>query len=150
MGCRKGGAWHAPCTRGNRIRPIAKEKSHANQEEETRDARDKDEMVIGMAWFRREEWSRFLEVSADRDQLEETYDEWLQSAPQALLDFAAEGQRLEKVDVGVDELLKWCRTLHLRAGHHRAALPGPLRLASLGPTMTPVGPGVHALADATS
>ena len=75
--------------------------------------RGEDEVVIGMAWFRREEWAKLLEVSADRDQLEETYDEWLQSARQTLLHLRAEGQRVEKVDIGVDELLKWCQTRHV-------------------------------------
>ena len=74
------------------------------------DERGKDEVAVGVAWFRREEWPRLLEVSADRDQFEEIYDEWLQSARDMLLRLGAEGQRVEKVDVGVEELLKWCRT----------------------------------------
>ena len=85
----------------------------AGKKKTSRDASGKDEMVIGVAWFRREEWPRLLEVSADRDQLEETYDEWLQSARQTLLHLRAEGQRVEKVDIGVDELLKWCQTRHV-------------------------------------
>lgn len=76
-------------------------------------ASEKDEMVIGIAWFRRDEWPKLLEVSADRDQLENTYDEWLESARRTLLKLRAEGRRMEKVEVGVEQLLEWCRTRHV-------------------------------------
>jgi hypothetical protein len=33
--------------------------------------------MLGVAWYRPEECSRLLEIAADRDGLEDTYEEWL-------------------------------------------------------------------------
>ncbi len=44
--------------------------------------------------------------------LEDTYDEWLQSAQRTLPDLDAQGVAVEKVDVGVDELVAWCQQEH--------------------------------------
>ncbi len=39
-----------------------------------------DEIVVGMAWYRREQWPMLRAVSADADKLEESYDEWVEYA----------------------------------------------------------------------
>ncbi len=67
------------------------------------------DMAIGVAWYCREEWGRLLAVSVDRERMEETYDEWMRSARRTLLEMKGQGAHVEKVDVGVDELVKWCR-----------------------------------------
>ncbi len=67
-------------------------------------------IAIGLAWFRREEWPQLLASAADRENLEDTYDEWLRAARQTLLDATTRGLNIEKVDVGIDELLSWCRS----------------------------------------
>ncbi|MGA2033690.1 MAG: hypothetical protein ABSG68_15665 [Thermoguttaceae bacterium] len=66
-------------------------------------------VVCGIAWYREEEWPQLLAVSVDREDLEPTHAEWLQNAQRAVLDFSARGVPVRKVDVGVDELLEWCR-----------------------------------------
>ncbi len=66
-------------------------------------------MAVGLAWFRRDEWPQLLASAADREKLEDTYDEWLRDARQLLLDAATRGSVIEKVDVGIDEFLAWCR-----------------------------------------
>ena len=40
--------------------------------------------AIGDAWYRREQWNRLLEVSIDRDELEDNYDDWLRTAEETL------------------------------------------------------------------
>ena len=69
----------------------------------------KDPIAVGLAWFRRDEWPQLLASAVDREKLEDTYDEWLGEARKFLLDAAARGVAIEKVDVAVDELLVWCR-----------------------------------------
>ncbi len=64
---------------------------------------------VGLAWFRRDEWPQLLASAADREKLEDTYDEWLGEARKLLLDMATRGIAIEKVDVGIDELSAWCR-----------------------------------------
>jgi len=66
-------------------------------------------IVTGVAWYRREQWDRLLAVSADRDMLEPTFDEWLSFAEDKVKALERQGVRLQKVDVDVDELISWCR-----------------------------------------
>lgn len=49
------------------------------------------------------------EVLEDGDELEETYDEWLNSAEETVKGFADQGITLTKVEVDVDELLAWSK-----------------------------------------
>jgi hypothetical protein len=65
--------------------------------------------TIGVAWYQREEWPRLLAAASDRDDLEDTYDEWLQTAERTLLDLTAQCLAMEEVEVGVDELVSWCQ-----------------------------------------
>ena len=64
--------------------------------------------ILGIAWYRREEWSHLLEISADRDELEDTYEEWLSNAETRLHEMAEAGINPTKVYINLDELQKWC------------------------------------------
>ena len=64
--------------------------------------------VLGIAWYRREEWSHLLKISADRDELEDTYEEWLHNAEIRLHEMAEAGINPTKVYINLDELQKWC------------------------------------------
>jgi hypothetical protein len=64
--------------------------------------------ILGIAWYKREEWSRLLEISADRDELEDTYEEWLHNAEIRLHEMAEAGINPTKVYINLDELQKWC------------------------------------------
>lgn len=64
--------------------------------------------VVGVAWYRREQWNRLLEMSSDRDKLEDTFDEWKSSAEKQFDNLARSGFLVRKVDIDVDELLSWC------------------------------------------
>ena len=61
-----------------------------------RAARERGGMVMGIAWYRRGEWPKLLAAAADRDQLEETYDEWLQSAQETLGATVGQGPRIQE------------------------------------------------------
>ena len=65
-------------------------------------------VVVGVAWYRREQWPRLLEVSIDRDELEDRYDDWLEAMPRRLEEVHRAGHRPVKVDVDLDELMAWC------------------------------------------
>ena len=80
-----------------------------SKEKTSGQASNPSDMTIGVAWYSREEWGRLLEVSVDRERLEETHGEWLRSARRTLLEMKGQGVRVKKVDVGVDELVQWCR-----------------------------------------
>ena len=66
------------------------------------------QLVLGIAWYRRDQWSRLRELSLDADELEATYEEWLVWATERLEELKAKGVAAHKVDVDVEELLNWC------------------------------------------
>lgn len=64
--------------------------------------------VIGLAWYRPEQWKLLREVSADVEDLEETHSEWMAEANKTLTILKEEGVSFVKVDVDVEELANWC------------------------------------------
>ena len=66
------------------------------------------QVKFSIAWYKPEQWSRLLDISADRDDLEQTYGEWQLQAEKALADLAKRGGYPEKVVVDTEELLAWC------------------------------------------
>lgn len=70
-------------------------------------------VVVGIAWYRREQWPRLLEISEDREKLEESYDEWLASAVKGLGTFGSQGLKAVRVDIDTEELLAWCASRNL-------------------------------------
>ena len=70
-------------------------------------------IVTGVAWYRPEQWQRLREVSEDVDNLEETYDAWLQTAERMIRDGIPTDVAVEKIDVDVEEVLAWCNEMGL-------------------------------------
>lgn len=70
----------------------------------------KNSPLIGFAWYRREQWHRLLAISSDRDGLEDTYDEWLETAEKRVRELSRELGVIRKVDIDVEELLRWCNS----------------------------------------
>ena len=68
---------------------------------------------FGIAWYRPEQWSRLLEVSDDRDDLEATFAEWERLAEEKFRALQAEGMNIEKVVVDIDDHLAWCKSRKL-------------------------------------
>lgn len=64
--------------------------------------------ILGIAWYKREEWPGLLEIAADRDELEDTYEEWLNNAEIRLHEMAEAGINPTKVYINLDELQNWC------------------------------------------
>lgn len=65
--------------------------------------------VTGVAWYRREDWSRLREIASDRAKLDDSYEAWLAGAQKTLLELAVAGVAARRVNVDVDALVRWCR-----------------------------------------
>ena len=65
--------------------------------------------VTGVAWYRREDWSRLREIASDRTKLDDTYEAWLAGAQKTLLDLAIAGVAARRVSVDIEALVRWCR-----------------------------------------
>ena len=73
------------------------------------DPQEKEQVVIGIGWYRPDQWQLLREFSSDADELEETYAEWETEAAKAFGYAQNPGVLVVKVDVDVEELLTWCQ-----------------------------------------
>ncbi len=67
------------------------------------------ETITGIAWYRRDQWARLRELATDADRLEEAYEDWLAGAQKTIVQMTAAGVRVRRVDIELDELVRWCR-----------------------------------------
>jgi hypothetical protein len=66
-------------------------------------------LITGIAWYRRDQWTRLRNSAADADKLEESYDDWLAGAQNTLIQMTGTGVPAQRVDVDVDALVGWCQ-----------------------------------------
>ena len=66
-------------------------------------------LVVGLAWFDRKQWQRLTEAVEDRNELDDTYEQWQQSALDAVQMIERQGQKVERVHVEVESLVSWCK-----------------------------------------
>ena len=65
--------------------------------------------ITGIAWYRRGQWARLRELAADADGLEEAYEDWLAGAQKTIVQMMATGVRVRRIDIDLDDLVRWCR-----------------------------------------
>lgn len=65
-------------------------------------------LIVGLAWFDRKQWRRLTEVVEDRNELDATYEQWQQSALEAVRTIEGQGKKVEMVHVEVESLVSWC------------------------------------------
>lgn len=78
-------------------------------------------IVYGLCWYQPEQWDRLKEISSDRDDLEDTYEEWRRNANKSLSELRASGQVIKKVKINLEELLLWCNEQQLKINSHSRA-----------------------------
>lgn len=64
---------------------------------------------VGIAMYSREQWQRLLEVAADRDDLEASWEEWRAVQRENIIRLRGEGFEVHEVPVDVDALEEYCR-----------------------------------------
>ncbi|MBL7131238.1 MAG: hypothetical protein ISS45_07555 [Candidatus Omnitrophica bacterium] len=77
-------------------------------------AKKKEKIVVGIGYYRRQDWERFLASADDREKLEDTYDEWLVSFRNAVKNMRTAGTEPKKVLFTIDELLDYCKKKRLK------------------------------------
>jgi hypothetical protein len=65
--------------------------------------------VVGVCWYRQDQYERFLASADDRGTLEDTWAEWQVTAERVLRQYRAMGLNIRKVDIDLDDLLAYCR-----------------------------------------
>lgn len=69
---------------------------------------DESNLVVGVAWYRADQYSLLRALAADPDSMAETYDEWLARVNRTMDDLCRQGLIARKVDIDVQELAAWC------------------------------------------
>ncbi len=72
--------------------------------------RDKKNLVMGVTWYRPEQWHLLQEISEDKENFDKTYEESLVDSENKIKQLEAQGYRPVKVEVDVEEMLTWCST----------------------------------------
>jgi hypothetical protein len=70
----------------------------------------REELDLGIAWYKPGQWELLKKVSQDGNLLENTYKEWLEFIEKKLIKLEKRGVAYKKITVDVKELLKWCKS----------------------------------------
>ncbi len=64
--------------------------------------------VVGVCWYRQDQYERFLESAKDREALEGTWAEWQITAERIIRQYRSMGLDVRKVEIDLDDLLAYC------------------------------------------
>ena len=70
------------------------------------------EKIIGIAWYRKEQWSLLRQVSKNPEKLESTHEEWLNNAIESKKTLEKAGVSVKEVDIDIENIIKWCKERH--------------------------------------
>jgi hypothetical protein len=68
----------------------------------------------GLAWYRREEYPRILEMMADRSEMHDTYDEWLRDVERLEARLVSDGHAVTHVIIDPEIFRSWCDQHNLK------------------------------------
>src|SRR2546421_6551899 len=66
--------------------------------------------MLAVASYTPDQWSILKDTAADREKLNDTYEEWLEGVTQRCEELQAGGCEIRRVDVDMSELAQWCRS----------------------------------------
>ncbi len=66
-------------------------------------------MVVGIGFYKREQWQRLRDTASDAHILESSYDDWLDVLDASIAKIQAHGLEPELVEVDVEDLLTFCK-----------------------------------------
>ena len=69
---------------------------------------DEPNFVVGIAWYRADQYSLLRALAVDPDAMADTYEEWLAGVTKTMEDLRERGVIGRRVDVDVKELAAWC------------------------------------------
>lgn len=69
--------------------------------------------IIGLAWFDEAQWNRLTTVVPDRSELDDTFQDWEQSALEAVSMLESQGHTVKRVPIDVSALCTWCSARNL-------------------------------------
>jgi len=70
--------------------------------------------IMGMVWYKREDYDRIRSICDDGDHFHATYDEWLEEAEACRKHLEGEGIKIVTADLDPDRFLALCNTKKMR------------------------------------
>lgn len=64
---------------------------------------------IKLAYYRKEDWKRFIKISDDRDSMHSSWKEWHKAFIKLKKDFILQGFQVKVVEIDLDELIIYCQ-----------------------------------------
>lgn len=64
-------------------------------------------VLVGIAWYRPEQWTLMLSLIPDPEVFPHTYEEWLARASDTFRELSKQGVSVRKVDVDLKAFLAW-------------------------------------------
>ena len=64
---------------------------------------------IAFCWYEAEEWEKLKQTAVDSQTLDDSYEEWKSSANNAITDLKAQGLKINKIAMRMDEFNSWCQ-----------------------------------------
>ncbi len=68
----------------------------------------KEYRLLGIAWYRPEQYEMMRALSVDADKMATTYEAWLANVNKTVVDMRRAGMVGRRVDVELGELIAWC------------------------------------------
>lgn len=65
--------------------------------------------VIGVAWYRKEQWDTLKRVTDQPEVIEDTYEEWLENAKEMKKKLELSGITVNEIDIDMGNVVNWCR-----------------------------------------
>jgi hypothetical protein len=65
--------------------------------------------VIGIAWYKKEQWFILRQVIENPNDIENTYEEWLNNAINFKKTLIDSGLTVEEVDIDIQDVISWCK-----------------------------------------
>ena len=67
------------------------------------------EKVIGIAWYKKEQWFILRQVIENPNDIENTYEEWLNNAINLRKTLIDSGLTVEEVEIDIQDVKSWCK-----------------------------------------
>jgi len=65
--------------------------------------------VIGIAWYKKEQWHILRQVVENPNDIENTYEEWLNNAINLKKTLINSGLTVEEVEIDIQDVIIWCK-----------------------------------------
>jgi hypothetical protein len=65
--------------------------------------------IVGIGWYKKEEWDLLLTNSDDRNNMHHNFDDWEKDTNKRFQELLIAGINVKKIQISVYELIAWCK-----------------------------------------